>query len=188
MSDELRGVDENGRPYVLRREGRRLWLEHAGETQELDREVMRYELGRLRDALQIGAIKLPIPRGKGSAARELIAKSAFDLAEPVEEEGALAARSASEQAWLASWLHEHEELLAWVPTATELSVPSPLEDASSVEALLAITTERAALVAFGPLGDVRVEAVEGEVVVDRGLTRTNVRVGDRRIESLLGRG
>ncbi|MCB9630659.1 MAG: hypothetical protein H6721_00680 [Sandaracinus sp.] len=188
MSEELRGVDENDQPYVLRREGRRLLLEHRGETKELDRGAMRYELGRLRDALLIGATKLPIPRGRGSAARELIAKSAFDSAEPAEEEGALAARKASEQAWLASWLGENEELLAWVPTATELSVPSPLEDATSVEALLALTTERAALVAFGPLGDVRVESVEGEVVVDRGLTRTNVRVGDRKIESPLGRG
>ena len=187
MSDELRGDDENDRPYVLRREGRRLILEHEGATRELDRASLRYEGGRLRDALRIGDLRLPITRGKGSSARELIARSAFGDAPAGEEEGAVAARTPLQVAWSNTWLREDESLLAWSPTSTELAVTSPLEETSEHDADLVVTTERAVLVAFGPLGDVALQSLEGDVSIDRGLARTTARIGDTTIEAPLGR-
>lgn len=180
------------RPKRLRLEAGSLWLEDDDDPPEARRELeptrLRYVTGRLRDTLAVDAERYELPRGSGAAVRALIRRARLGEAQPEPEAGPLAARDACEASYLERSLEEAETLLVWAKTARTLQVHSALEDLKQeVEAMLLITTRRAALVALGPLGDVEERALSGPASLESSLGRSQLRVGDEVLSCPLGR-
>jgi len=161
-------VGLRGAELVLDEEG--LWLEVSGDRGAVEVDSLRYVRGRLTDEVVIGAATYGIPPGRGPAVRELLGAGrlrggAATLPDP---RSLLDSWSEVEAAWLRGWLGE-EELLAWLETGTRVALDG-LGGEEQVGWHFVLTEERAALVAIGELGDVRVEAIDEalEVVSERG--------------------
>ena len=129
--------------------------------------ALRYESRALGDRLIVDDQALDIPMGKGSAAQQLIAmaRARAKGREPLRIEDGLPFFddiSALARAWLVSWLEEGELLLSWLDTGSAVDVASPIAESTAVDQCFALTSERAALVALGPLGDVDVVGLPAE--------------------------
>ena len=146
-----------------------LWLVAEGKkgarllVDVLAADPLRYLPGRLGDRLQVGEHQLGIPTGKGAAVQQAIALARLRGTQAASwpEVAAFAEeRTPLDEAWASGWLREGERILAWLETGSSVQVDSWLGAASKEEQRFVLTTERAALVAIGPLGDAQVAELE----------------------------
>ncbi|MCA9642834.1 MAG: hypothetical protein KC492_19190 [Myxococcales bacterium] len=174
---ELKGKlapNQSAKRVVLCRTTKGLWLVAASSRKDgryldvLARSALSYRVGRVADYLDLGGLAFRIPAGRGAEAREQIRLArltrdandappaqldftAGELVPSVNEEERLA---------LQSRLEPQELLLAWLPTATNIAIRSPvLEDAEGTAHFL-LTDQRAALIAISSVGDIKLENVE----------------------------
>ncbi|MEZ4372019.1 MAG: hypothetical protein R3B07_14400 [Polyangiaceae bacterium] len=184
---ELKGKlepNQSAKRVVLCRTTKGLWLVAASSRKDgryldvLARSALSYRVGRVADYLDLGGLAFRIPSGRGAETREQIrlarlGREAND-APAVELDftpGQLVPNvSEDERLALQSRLEPQEQLLAWLPTATNIAIRSPvLEDAEGTAHFL-LTDHRSALIAISSVGDIKLENIErGRLeVLDKG--------------------
>lgn len=152
-------------------------------------QPLRYELGRLGDRLVVGEHELGIPTGKGASVQQAIATARLrgERAGALPREGVfLDGRSAMHDAWLSGWLADDEQLLAWLETASSVELGSDIGESVTVERCFVLSSQRAALVAVGPLGDVDwLELPVEPLEIHKQLGRDRIRCGEAEWRSAL---
>ena len=117
---------------------------------------IRYSVGRVHDEVEVDGKALRVPSGKGAHVQRLLLH--WRLAEPAHfaATALIDAMDEALAAWLTTWLSREklEVVVAALATSREVSVESALTDAQTHRAAYVLTSQRAALVAITPLGDV----------------------------------
>lgn len=155
----------------------------AGELLDALAAELRYDEGVLGDTLRVGSFSFAVPPGKGDDARRAIALARVAPPGSGRYPGPLASRHIEpitevEARWLKGRLDEHEPVLAWLETASDVDVPSRVLARRCPRRFL-LTDRRALLVALSPVGDVLETPLEGSgLEVKRAVGRDTVRVGD----------
>lgn len=141
--------------------GRTLWLERNGQRSPA--APLRYEVGRLRDHVEVAGESIDVPRGRGKSLMRFLAEHRLRPAEGVLEvvpHRLVEPREALDARGLAAWLAPGEVVLADLLTSTDAEVESELGPVHTVAWRVVLTGRRAVLLAIGPLGDVRSVAIE----------------------------
>lgn len=170
-----------------------LWLVEPGAAVDLlDAVELRFEERAFADRLHVGERVLSIPRGRGGDTRELIALARLaalreHAVDPPMDAPLLEARGTLETAWLVRWLEPDELLLAWLERGGSAEVASSVGATRRVDGFFALTSERAALVAIGPLGDVELVELEASTPsVTREAGRSRVTASGHEWTTTLG--
>ncbi|MCB9762514.1 MAG: hypothetical protein H6739_22135 [Alphaproteobacteria bacterium] len=175
------------RPHLAQTD-RGLWLVAVQGEQgvhfELSRNPsLRYESRVFGDRVQVDGRTLGVPMGKGADARvavglgRLKARARAAVAPPAGRY--VDSLSPLEVAFLDGFLGEGERALAWLEAGSELPVDSTVVPPHSAPARFLLTTERAALVAVGPLGDAAVQLLPTEtLVIEKLIGRARVGCGE----------
>ncbi|ACY17017.1 hypothetical protein [Haliangium ochraceum] len=146
---------------------------------------LRFESKRFGDELVVGKHRLSIPLRRGDAVKQLLATARLRRGEgAISGVRVLDGRyvddfRAVDALWLGKFLAPDEPLLAWLETATKVTLDSPVLGKVDVPWFFYMTTERSGLVALSEVGDVRVERFPpgAAMKVRSSLGRTEVRMG-----------
>ncbi len=157
------------------------------------RNDLRYERRLRADRIHLGGQTVDVPIRSGGAAKTAIGIGRLRAARPSGAKAEVPAGryfgqlSAVERAWIDSFIEPDEVLLAWLESATEVTIsPSPLGDAKAHRRLL-LSDRRLQLVAVSELGDVRVVALDPVALhVAEGGLRDSVTSGDHEWTTALG--
>lgn len=173
----------------LRLDEHGLWLMDSPDAIDgLDalKESVRYESGRLKDRVELRGQSFTIPAGKGADVRQMIALARLRGSRQLLLTGPLIdSTDALERAFVSGWLEGDEMLLAFLQTTTPLEVPSDVGASTEVDARLVWTDRRAALIAIGPLGDVREHSLTEALEVESVRGRDTIRCGEHEWKTTL---
>ena len=171
-----------------------LWLVAMADGQPVSRvdvlaaSTVKYHTKLLGDRLQVDSHEMGIPTGKGGETQRIIALARLGRSQPLRRplDEVLAGcpfagkRGPTERAWLAGWLRDGEQLLAWLDSGSNLTMPSPLLGTSEVDLSFVLTDKRAALVAVGAVGDVAVTLLSApKLSIEHSLGRGKVTCGEQ---------
>ncbi|MBK7581048.1 MAG: hypothetical protein IPI67_12645 [Myxococcales bacterium] len=175
------------RPASLLRTSRGLYLAAADSAADgvllslLERDDLRYERGALGDELRITGTELSVPMAARREARQCIAvgrlggdptRAAPEIGRHVLPLGPV------ERAFLAGFLEPGELMLAMRETDKDAPVESRLSPGMSGTGYLFVSDQRVARVVLSPLGDRRIEPLEGvRLTLDDGPVKTDVVAG-----------
>lgn len=202
LGGEIVGANgKPGPPILVHRPGAlvlvRAWEANAVPAHDLLREPLCYEERALGDRLIVGTGKaartFDVPRGKASQVQRAIALARLEArrpelcVEPTEQGPYSGDFGELERAWLQRWLQPTEMVLAWLGVGPSIEIHSPSGVDARVDRFFVLTTERAALVAVGPLGDVEsMELPDEPLTVQKERGRDRVSVGRHEWLAALG--
>ncbi len=154
--------------------------DHSNESSEISIDVLEarplaYVPGRFSDSIEVGDATYGVPAGRGERVQRMFAYAR--LGEPADielpgREAFIEPASPVEVRWLRTWLEPDELLLAWLHLGRPTRVESSIGPSVDISPRFVLTPRRAALVAIGPLGDVKlVELPQTPLEIGEGTKR-----------------